>query len=387
MRRKRILQSCQYLDSLRKRYAKASKKERGQILDEYVQTTQYHRKYAILVLSRKRTRRAKPAQRPRARVYTAEDARALEKVSDLFDGINAKLLRAALANELKHLYDSGFLQISRACYERLKRISPATIDRLRQCYGRGLPPRVKRSHTKPGTLLKSQIRVRTWAEWNEDRPGFTEMDLVAHDGGDASGDFAHTLDFTDIKTGWTECAAARNKAQIHVFAALKQVRARLPFPLLGIDSDNGSEFINNELIRYADQEHLTFTRSRSGHKNDGAHVEQKNWSVVRRFVGDLRYDTPAQVALLNQLYAVLHLYINFFMPVVKLKEKVRHGNKVTKKYDDPQTPYQRVLASPDVSVKIKANLRAQYASLDVVQLHRQIDRLVKQLWSSGRRLA
>jgi len=377
----------QYLDSLRKRYAKASKKERGQILDEYVQTTQYHRKYAILVLSRKRTRRAKSAQRPRARVYTAEDARALEKVSDLFEGINAKLLRAALDNELKHLYDSGFLAISRASYARLKRISPATIDRLRQRYGRGLPPRVKRSHTKPGTLLKSQIRVRTWNEWNEDQPGFTEMDLVAHDGGDASGDFAHTLDFTDIKTGWTECAAARNKAQIHVFAALKQVRARLPFPLLGIDSDNGSEFINHELIRYADQEQLTFTRSRSGHKNDGAHVEQKNWSVVRRFVGDLRYDTPAQVALLNQLYEVLHLYINFFMPVVKLKEKVRHGSKVTKKYDDPQTPYQRVLASPDVSAKIKANLRAQYASLDVVQLHRQIDRLVKQLWSNGRRLA
>ena len=175
----------QYLDSLRKRYAKASKKERGQILDEYVQTTKYHRKYAILVLSRKRTRMVKPAQRPRARVYTAEDARALEKVSDLFDGINAKLLRAALDNELKHLYDSGFLAISRASYARLKRISPATIDRLRQRYGRGLPPRVKRGHTKPGTLLKSQIRVRTWAEWNEDRPGFTEMDLVAHDGGDA----------------------------------------------------------------------------------------------------------------------------------------------------------------------------------------------------------
>ena len=120
------------------------------------------------------------------------------------------------------------------------------------------------------------------------------------------------------------------------------MRARLPFPLLGIDSDNGAEFINHELIRYADQEQLTFTRSRSGHKNDGAHVEQKNWSVVRRFVGDLRYDTPTQVVLLNQLYEVLHLYINFFMPVVKLKEKVRHGSKVTKKYDDPQTPYQRV---------------------------------------------
>ena len=378
---------AKYLAALKKRYAKASKKERGQILDEYTQTTNCHRKHAIAVLRGKRGRARSLLARTRHRVYLPEDARALEKLSQLFDVINAKLLRAAMNNELKHLYGSGFLQISRACYERLKRISPATIDRLRNRSGRGLPPRVTRSHTKPGSLLKSQIRVRTWNEWNEDRPGFTEMDLVAHDGGDASGDFAHTLDFTDIKTGWTECAAARNKAQIHVFAALKQVRARLPFPLLGIDSDNGSEFINNELIRYADQEQLTFTRSRSGHKNDGAHVEQKNWSVVRRFVGDLRYDTPAQVALLNQLYGVLHLYINFFMPVVKLKEKVRHGSKVTKKYDDPQTPYQRVLASPDVSAKLKAKLRAQYASLDVVQLHQQIEQLVQRLWASGRRLA
>jgi len=150
-----------YLESLRKRYAQARKKERGQILDEYVQTTGYHRKYAILVLSRKRMRKTQPAKRPRASVYTAEDARALEKVSELFEGINAKLLRVALDNELKHLYDSGFLSISRACYERLTHISPATIDRLRQRYGRGLPPRIKRGHTKPGTLLKSQIRVRT----------------------------------------------------------------------------------------------------------------------------------------------------------------------------------------------------------------------------------
>ena len=195
-----------YLASLRKRYAQASKKERGQILDEYVQTTHYHRKYAILVLNRKRPRPARPIRRPRASVYTAEDAWALEKLSELFDGINAKLLRAAMDNELTHLYDNGFLPISPASYARLQRISPATIDRLRGRYGRDVSPRLKRGHTKPGMLLKRQIRVRTWAAWNEDRPGFTEMDLVAHDGGDARGDFAQTLDFTDIKTGWTECA-------------------------------------------------------------------------------------------------------------------------------------------------------------------------------------
>ena len=145
--------------------------------------------------------------------------------------------------------------------------------------------------------------------------------------------------------------------------------------------------VNDELLRYTEREQLTFTRSRAAYKNDGAHVEQKNWSVVRRFVGDLRYDTPVQVALLNQLYEVLHFYINFFMPVIKLKDKVRHSSKVTKTYDKPQTPYQRVLTSPDVSTAVKAKLRAQYAALDVVDLRRQIDRLVQQLWASGRRLA
>lgn len=160
-----------YLESLRKRYAKARKKERGQILDEYVQTTGYHRKYAIVVLSRPGQRKTKPVPRSRASVYTAEDARALEKVSELFEGINAKLLRVALDNELKHLYDSGFLAISRACYERLQHISPATIDRLRQRYGRGLPPRVKRGHTKPGTLLTHRPTPPTAGTWAESDSG------------------------------------------------------------------------------------------------------------------------------------------------------------------------------------------------------------------------
>lgn len=374
-----------YLASLKKRYAQATKKERSKILDEYVETTGYHRKHASAILSGKRKRVKRPIRRPRRSIYTAEDAYALNKLSDLFDGINAKLLRAAMDNELTHLYHSGFLEISRACYERLKRISPASIDRVRTRYGRRLSGRKARGRTKPGTLLKDQIPIRTWAEWNEDRPGFTEMDLVAHDGGNPRGEHAWTLDFTDIKTGWTECAASRNKAQIHVFEAIRTVRSRLPFPLLGIDSDNGSEFINDELVRYADQEHLTFTRGRAGHKNDGAHVEQKNWAVVRRFVGDLRYDTPKQLKLLNDLYDVLHFYINFFVPVMKLKEKVRTGSKVKRVYDEPQTPYARVLASPNVSAKDKAKLRRVYKTLNVVELKQQLDAIVEQLWARDNR--
>ena len=174
----------------------------------------------------------------------------------------------------------------------------------------------------------------------------------------------------------------RNKAQQYVFEALKRIRARLPFPLRGIDSDNGSEFINDQLLRYAQQEHLTFTRTRPGRKNDNAHVEQKNWSVVRRFVGDVRYDTPQQLTLLNQLYEVLHDYINFFLPTVKLKEKRRTGAKVTRVYERPATPYQRVLADPHISAQVKAKLRRHYAQLDVVALRQQIDALSRQIWAS-----
>ena len=234
-------------------------------------------------------------------------------------------------------------------------------------------------------MLKDQIPIRTWAEWNEDRPGFTEMDLVAHDGGNPRGEHAWTLNFTDIKTGWTECAITRNKAQIHVFAAVRLVQRRLPFPLRGVDSDNGNEFINDELFRYCQEQHITFTRGRLGHKNDNAHVEQKNWSVVRRYVGDLRFDTPAQLKLLDQLYELLHFYVNFFLPVMKLKEKVRQGSKVKRIYDKPQTPYTRVLASPHVSRKVKTQLRAVYQQLDLVDLKQQIDHLLDQLWDDAHR--
>ncbi len=374
-----------YLNSLRKRYAKATKKQRAKILDEFVATTGYHRKHASAVLTGKRKRAPRPIRRPRNTSYTAEDAHALEQLSDLFDGINAKLLRGALDQELDHLYKSKFLRISRDCYRRLKRISPASIDRLRARYGSRAGGRKSRSRTKPGTLLKHQIPIRTWADWNEDKPGFTEMDLVAHDGGNPRGEHAWTLNFTDIKTGWTECAVSRNKAQTHVFDALRAVQRRLPFPLLGVDSDNGSEFINDELCRYCDQNHITFTRGRPGHKNDNPHVEQKNWSVVRRFVGDLRIDTPAQRKRLAELYELLHSYINFFLPVMKLKEKVHIGSRVKRVYDTPQTPYARVLDSRAVPTKVKLRLRAIYKQLDVVQLKQQIDELLDWLWADEHR--
>jgi hypothetical protein len=368
-----------YLKQLQSRYRRASRKERSVILDEFVKTTGYHRKHAIAVLNGRRERVQGPIRRPRRKVYDAKVADALAVLADLFDHICSKRLRAAIDVELPRLYAAGVFQVSPECYEKLLAVSPATIDRLRA--GRHRLPGKSRGFTKPGTLLKDRIPIRTWADWTEDQPGFCELDLVDHSGGITirGSDHAWTLCFTDIHTAWTECVATPNKAQVHVFAAIKQARQRLPFALLGIDSDNGSEFINDQLYRYCVQEQITFTRGRVGRKNDNPYVEQKNWSVVRRAVGYYRYDTSEQLDLLNNLYTLLHLYANFFLPVMKLKEKVRVGSKVKRIYDDPQTPYARVLDSPHISEEDKAELREAYGYLDLLYLRRRIDELLDQL--------
>lgn len=368
---------AKFLAQLRKRYAKARKKQKTTILNEFVATTGYQRKYASLLLDGKRCWRApsKPLRRLRRRFYTEEDQRAVLWLAELFDDIGSKRLRAAMNIELPNLRHNGHLKVSRSSYQHLLKVSASTMDRWRRAARR--PGHKRRGGTKPGTLLKHQIPIRTFADWNDKRPGFSEMDLVQHDGGKNKGDFANTLNLTDVCTGWTEPAATPNKAQGHVFAALKQIRARLPFPLLGVDSDNGSEFINDELKRYCDQEQLTFTRGRVGRKNDNAFIEEKNWSTIRRSVGYARYDTPKQVAQLNAFYAVHRLYLNHFLPITKLVKTERHGRRVKKSYDQPKTPYQRVLDSPDVSEQGKAKLRREHATLDVV--------LLKQEWN--RRLA
>lgn len=369
--------SEQYLSQLRERYRKARKKVRSQILDEFVATTGYHRKHAIALLRGKRRYRNPqfPIRRPRRCIYLLEDKQAVLWLAALFDEISSKRLRVAMTVELEQL--RPYLQVSAACFERLQVISASTLDRFRRTQRR--PAGHRRGGTKPGSLLKQQIPVRTYADWDDKRPGFGEIDLVQHDGGNPSGFFACTLDATDVSTGWTEMRAVLTKAQVHVFAALKQIRAALPFPLLGLDSDNGAEFINDELLRYCRQEHITFTRGRVGRKNDNPYVEQKNWSVVRRLVGYGRYATHRQVRQLNALYAVYRLYVNHFLPVQKLVSKVQQGSRVKKIYDDPKTPYQRVLDSSQVSEEAKERLRAVHAQLDVVQLRQQIDQMLDAL--------
>ncbi len=379
---------------LANRYWKAGKKEKGRILDELVGLTGYNRCYAALLLSWQCRRvrlggvrrvvqlALKPKRRARRRRYDAEVVEMLKQLWAIMDYPCGKRLAAMLPEVLPILEQHREISPSVAVRDKLVGVSAATIDRL-------LGPersRVRlrgRAGTKPGTLLKHQIPIRTFSEWDQGKPGFIEIDLVGHDGGDASGDFAQTLNATDVATGWTEPRAVQNKAQVWVFEALKVIRHRLPFPLLGVDSDNGSEFINAHLLNYCHAERITFTRSRAHRKNDGCYVEQKNYTVVRRAVGYARYDTPQQLRFLNELYGHLRLYTNYFQPVMKLVSKERQGAKVKKTYDKPQTPYQRVLASPATAKELKQRLRAEYAELNPAQLNRQINRLRNRLLKSA----
>jgi hypothetical protein len=372
------------------RYKKARKKDKGVILNEFIELTGYGRRYAAYVL-RSHGRRVwigegraivgdvrKVMSRKRPRFYDDAVFEALKKVWYIMDCICGKRLVCVLKEIVPRLERFAEITIDAGVKTKLLRMSAATADRLLAAERR--KQTIKgRSNTKPGTLLKHQIAVRTFSDWDEQRPGFVEIDLVGHDGGNARGDFAQTLDVTDIYTTWTETEAVRNKAEKWVFDALKDIRKRMPFPLLGIDSDSGSEFINHHLFRYCNEEGITFTRTRSGRKNDNCFVEQKNYSIVRRNVGYARYDTEEQLRVLNELYRHLRLYTNFFLPTMKLIRKIRIGSKVLKKYDKPSTPYRRVLASAQVSAQDKENLKKQYAKLNPAHLKRQIERLKQKL--------
>jgi len=361
------------------RYRSASKGAKVVILDELCATTGWHRDHARKALREALgPRRVQAPRKARPPTYGEDVMVALRKVWAVMDAPAGKRMAPFLAEMVDRLRAFNELDVDDATAVKLGSMSAATIDR--RLAGERKRLELKgRSGTKPGSLLKSAISIRTWAEWDEKAPGFVEIDLVGHEGGDSRGEFAQTLTVTDVFTGWTETKAVRNKAQKWVFAALVELRAAFPFPVLGIDSDNGSEFINAHLLAYCEQEELTFTRSRAGNKNDGCHVEQKNWSVVRRAVGYHRYDTPPELELLNAIYVLLRLQTNFFSPQQRLLEKHRQGAKVTKKYARAKTPYQRVAADKRIPDKVKTELARQYEQLNPAQIRRDILALQDQL--------
>jgi len=361
------------------RYREASHTQKSVILDEFVAATGYARKYAIRLLTQPLAPPPAPIRRPRPRQYGPAVQEALHIAWAAANYIGSRRLAPFLQELVPILERHGHLSLTPEVRAHLLAISPATIDRLLHPLRQGDHP-PGRSTTKAGTLLKHQVPVRTFADWNDVTPGFFEVDTVAHCGWSTEGAFLHTLVLTDIATGWTECLALLHRSQHAVVQALDRARQLLPFGVLGLDTDNGGEFLNAELLAYCEREQLTFTRSRAYKKNDQCYVEQKNGAIVRQFVGYDRFEGERAYRQLTELYRALRLYVNFFQPSQKLKEKQRTGSTVKRTYDMAQTPYQRVCAANVVSAEARTRLKGIYQALDPIRLLQQIAALQDALW-------
>jgi hypothetical protein len=352
--------------AVRDRYRVSPASERGRILDEFVAITGYHRKHAIRVLNGTSTGRLHGVRTGKPRLYTEAVSQAMVVLWEASDRVCGKRLRPLLPILVPALERHGHLELEQEVRRLVLSASAATIDRLLAVPRRRMPPRRRRGSGKPA--VRREVAVRTFADWNEPAPGFLEIDLVAHCGDNLSGSFANTLVLTDIASGWTECVALLVREASLVVDALERLRSAMPFPLRGIDSDNGSEFINETVFAYCKEHGIEFTRSRPHRKNDQAWVEQKNGSVVRRMVGYGRLEGIAATQALSRLYAASRLFVNFFQPSFKLAEKKRVGSKVSKRYHAPETPCARLLASDAIDIRMKERLHAVLATLDPLRL-------------------
>lgn len=368
-----------YLEAVRSRYLKADKESKRVILDEFCKVCGYNRKYAIRLLNRKRRKlKRRPGRRP---VYrSVELLRALKRIWLSTDQMCSKKLVAAIPLWLP-FYETTYEKLSDEVTGKLLSISAATVDRLL------LPTRIRGRRkglggTKPGSLLRNQIPIRTH-NWDISQPGFMEADTVAHCGNSLAGNFIWSLTLTDIHSAWTESRATWNNGSHGVIERIKDIEKGLAFPLKRFDCDNGSEFLNHHLLRYFSDRNpkVKFTRSRPYKKNDNAHVEQNNWSFVRQLLGYDRLDNPKLVELINNLYAnEWSLYQNHFCPTLKLLEKKRINSKYQKKYDSPKTPYQRLVASNHLTEEKKIQLQTCHRELNPFILKQRIERKLKEIF-------
>jgi hypothetical protein len=367
-----------YLKAIYFRYKKVSKPLRARILDEFCQVCGYNRKYAIRLLNGPAPQKPKAAT-PKGRrpTYGAKVISFLTAIWEAAGYPCSARLKALLPLWLPWAIKR--LAISAQAQKQMLTISPATIDRRLGAKKRQLKKRLY-GRTKPGTLLKHHIPIKT-DSWDVKTPGFTEIDLVSHSGNSASGEFLHSLNVTDIHSTWVESRAVMGKSQIGVLKAMQDIEQALPFKLLGIDSDNGSEFINYHLKTFCDQNKIQFTRGRPYKKDDNAHIEQKNYTHVRKIFGYLRYDSQAAQKTINDLYQnELTILQNLFLPSMKLVKKTRIGSKLKRRYDKPQTPLERLLRCAQAdSVKTK-ELKRLRDKTDPFQLAKRMEQKLERIY-------
>lgn len=367
------------ISATKPRYLKASKENKGKILNEFCANAGYARKYAIKILAAgyEHDRLARVGRKRRVRQYGPEVIQTIMLIWEVLDFPCGARLQPVLGEMYQVLVRKKEIIINDEIENKLKSISSSTLDRRLKKEREIRHLKRNRGMTCRGSLLKSAIPVRI-TNWDTKKLGFTELDTVAHNGGDPSGQFVFTLDQTEIFSGWSEQYAVMGKGEIGVLNAVKTIRKALPFPLLGMDGDNGGEIINYHMLRYCKAEKLVYTRSRPNMKNDNAYVEQKNYTHVRKLVGYQRYDTKEQLDLLNDLYRnEYRQHTNFFRPVMKIKSKEKINNSVCKKtYDVAKSPYRRLMECKQIDAKQKEELKQLYLSLNPVQLKREIDRKV-----------
>lgn len=364
--------------TIKDRYRRCRKPDKSRMLDEFCQTSGYNRSYARRILGTKKSAGRTKRRPGKQRTYTADIFYPLRSLWIAADGICGKRLKPYLPELIRVMEEKKELRLNRFIRRKLFRISAATIDRLLTHVKKQYQLKGK-STTRPGTLMRSTVAVRTFNDWNDVTPGFFETDLVAFCGESVRGDYVNGLNLTDVATGWVSLEAVMGKGQYRVHQAIDRIRNRLFFSMKGLDPDNGTEFINWLMKRYCETNHIIFTRIRPNRKNDNCYVEQKNYTVLRRFLGYARFDTENQLLIIKEVVPLIELYVNFFQPVMKLKTKERVGSRVKKTYDQAKTPYQRILDSGVLTEENKTKIQVLYKTLNPMDLKRKINKLTEKL--------